>query len=112
MAARDLSGAVVVITGASSGVGRAAARRFASAGARVVLTARRTQALQDLAAELGPRALAVPADVAEPEAVARVARRAAERFGGIDVWVNNAAVVAFGRLVDVPADAFARVLDV
>src|SRR3982750_2611209 len=80
MASRELAGAVVVITGASSGIGRAAARRFAAAGARVVVTARRTQALQDLVADLGPAAIAVPADVADAEAVARVAQRAAERF--------------------------------
>src|SRR4051812_11964634 len=112
MASRDLAGSVAVITGASSGIGRAAAKRFAAAGARVVLTARRTQALQDLAAELGPAALAVPADVAAPEAVARVAQRAVERFGGIDVWVNNAATVAFGRLTDIPPEAFDRVIAV
>src|SRR3954463_5331071 len=76
MASRDLTGAVVVVTGASSGIGRAAARRFAAAGARVVLTARRTHALQDLAAELGPTAIAVTADVADAQAVGRVAERA------------------------------------
>src|SRR4051794_29630842 len=112
MASRDLNGAVVVVTGASSGIGRAAARRFAAAGARVVVTARRAQALQELAAEIGPTAIAVPADAADAAAVARVAERAVERFGGIDVWVNNAATVAFGRLADIPPEAFDRVIAV
>src|SRR4051794_9347200 len=111
--ARNLEQAVVVVTGASSGIGRAAARRFAAAGAAVVVTARRERALAELTRELGGhRALAVAADVGDPEAVDGVARAAADRFGGIDVWVNNASVAAFGRLQDIPPDAFARVLEV
>jgi NAD(P)-dependent dehydrogenase (short-subunit alcohol dehydrogenase family) len=107
-----LQGTVVVLTGASSGIGRATAHELARQGASVVLTARREGPLQELAAELGERALAVPADVTDPAQVEEVARRAVERFGGIDVWVNNAAVTAFGRFEALPAEAFARVIEV
>ncbi len=109
----DLHDAVVVVTGASSGIGRAAAKRFAAQGAKVVVTARRTQALADLVTELGrDRALAVPGDMSDPVVAERVATAAVERFGRLDVWVNNASVVAFGRIQDMPPEAFARVIDV
>jgi short-subunit dehydrogenase len=107
-----LDQAVVVITGASSGIGRAAARRFRQNGASVVLTARRGEALEELATELAPEALAIAGDVSDPEHLQRVAREAVARFGRIDVWVNNASVVAFGRIADIPPDEYSRVLDV
>lgn len=108
---KTLNGTIVVITGASSGIGRATARRFAAEGAFVVLAARRESALRRLESELGSRALAVPTDVTDEEAVRALAARAADRFGGIDVWVNNAAVTAFGRFEDIPPDAFQRVIE-
>jgi short-subunit dehydrogenase len=89
----------VVITGASSGIGRATAPAFAKRGATVALAARRQDVLREVAAEcaaLGGRALAVPTDVTDPEAVAELARRADEAFGGIDVWINNAATGVLG----------------
>jgi NAD(P)-dependent dehydrogenase (short-subunit alcohol dehydrogenase family) len=111
---RSLEGSVVVVTGASRGIGRATAKLFAERGASVVLAARQEGALVEAAAEceaLGGRALAVPMDVADHEAVEELARRAEERFGGIDVWVNGAVLLAFGRLEDVPAAANRRVVE-
>lgn len=110
-----IKGSVVVITGASSGIGRAAALRFAQEGADVVLAARRAQALKDLAAECekaGVRALAVPADVSDVAAVDQLAERAVAVFGRIDVWLNDAAVGVYARFDDIPPEDFQRVLDV
>jgi short-subunit dehydrogenase len=107
-------GAVVVITGASRGIGRATARLFAERGASVVLAARSEEALLEAAAEceaLGGRALAVPTDVASWGAVEELVRRVVEHFGRVDVWVNNAVLVAVGRLEDVPPEANQRVVE-
>ncbi|WP_437755651.1 SDR family oxidoreductase [Sorangium sp. So ce1389] len=106
--------AVVVITGASSGIGRATALEFARRGAAVTLTARREQPLRELAAECeqaGGRALVVPADVTNEAAVLEVARRTTEAFGRIDVWVNNAAVTLFGLFERTPSEPFRRVIE-
>ena len=103
----------MVIVGASSGIGRAAAQRFAREGARLVLAARRTAALRVVAAEcaaLGAEALVVPTDVTEAEALRHLVAEALRRFGRVDVWVNNAGVGAVGRFVDVPMAAHERVL--
>ncbi|HYG85085.1 MAG TPA: SDR family oxidoreductase [Azospirillum sp.] len=104
---------VVVVTGASSGIGRATAAAFAQEGAAVVLAARRDAALHDAAEECldaGGRAMVVPTDVTDPDQVNHLARRAIEAFGGIDVWVNNAGVIAFGRFEETPVEAFEQVM--
>jgi NAD(P)-dependent dehydrogenase (short-subunit alcohol dehydrogenase family) len=112
---RDLSESVVVITGASSGIGRAAALQFAEQGSRLVLAARRREALDDLARQceaLGGRAVSYALDVSNEDAVRSLARHAVDSFGRIDVWVNNAAVTLFGRFEEIPSEAFRRVVDV
>jgi short-subunit dehydrogenase len=111
---RRLRESVVVITGASSGIGRATALEFAERGATLVLAARREQALQEAARDVGRRgghAVVVPTDVTKEADVEALARTAIERFGRIDVWVNNAAVSLFGRLDEVPIEDFRRVIE-
>jgi NAD(P)-dependent dehydrogenase (short-subunit alcohol dehydrogenase family) len=107
-------GAVVVVTGASSGIGRATAFAFARKGAKLVVGARRPQPLEEVAAEcrrLARDAIAVPTDVTDERAVHTLARRAVERFGSLDVWINNAGVALWSRFEDVPPDLFRRVVD-
>jgi NAD(P)-dependent dehydrogenase (short-subunit alcohol dehydrogenase family) len=105
---------IVVVTGASSGIGRATAGAFADDGAVVVITARREEALEALARELrerGAEVLPVAADVTDPAAVEALADRVVDRFGRIDVWVNNASVIAYGRLDEVPVEVWHRVVE-
>lgn len=104
----------MVLTGASSGIGRAAALLFAAREARLVLAARGAAALEEVAAECrarGAAAEAVPTDVSDENAVGELARAAVARMGGFDVWVNDAGIAAFGSFLDVPAPAFRRVLE-
>lgn len=90
----------MVITGASSGIGAAVAERLAARGARVVLAARREAQLKEIAARCGPECLVVVADVTRREEVRRLLAGAIERFGRVDVWINNA-----GRGISKPVSA-------
>lgn len=113
-ALKALEDQVVVLTGASAGIGLATARRLAARGARLVLVARNGAALDDLVREIegaGGQALAVPADVGDREAVANVRRRAVERFGRIDTWINDAGVSIYGAVTDVPWEDQRKLFD-
>jgi NADP-dependent 3-hydroxy acid dehydrogenase YdfG len=109
--ARDLTGTVVMITGASSGIGRAAARLLVGAGANVVLGARRKERLDDLVADLGhDRAVAVAGDVCDPDDNHALAAAAVERFGRLDSLVANAGVGAYGGVLDHTDDELAEMI--
>ncbi|PVE24545.1 short chain dehydrogenase [Microvirga sp. KLBC 81] len=113
--AREMAGLSVVITGASSGIGRAAARAFAQRGAHVTLAARRAELLEEVAREcrdLGGEAIAVPADVTDAEAVAELAEEALRAFGRIDVWINNAGSGVFGPYQDADLALHRRTIEV
>src|SRR5687768_9129340 len=101
----SVRGSVVVITGASSGIGRATALELARRGAKLVLAGRREDSLEDVAMQClqhGVPARVVATDVTDPEAVASLGRIAIETFGRIDVWLNNAGVFALGSLDQTP----------
>lgn len=108
---------VIVITGASSGIGLVTARMAAKRGARVVLTARNSQALEQAAGEItrdeSSRGMAtyLAGDVCDESALRRVAEEAVSRFGRIDTWVNGAGVSVYGRLLDVSLEDQRRVFD-
>src|SRR4051812_19292224 len=111
----NLAQKTVVITGASSGIGRAAALHFAQEGANLVLAARREEALQSIAEECqkkGVAAMAVPTDVSDKDAVENLAQQAFDKFGSIDIWVNNAGVYNMARFEDTPLEEFQRLMDV
>src|SRR3712207_4077590 len=110
-----IAGRTFVVTGASSGFGRGVALKLASYGANVVLAARRTEVLEEAAGEVraaGGQPLVVTTDVAKPEQVERLADAAVERFGRIDVWINNAGIGAIGRFEEIPVEDHARIIDV
>jgi NAD(P)-dependent dehydrogenase (short-subunit alcohol dehydrogenase family) len=106
---------VVVVTGASAGVGRATVREFARCGADVALIARGTEGLEAARREveaLGGRALVLPADVADPDQVEAAAARAEAELGPIDIWINNAFAGIFARLLETAPEEFRRVTEV
>src|SRR6202161_3647384 len=106
---------VALVTGASAGVGRATAVALARHGSDVALLARGEAGLAAAAAEVesrGSRALILPADVADFDAVDRAASRAEEELGPLDVWVNNAMTTSFSPLSDTKPDDFRRAIEV
>jgi NAD(P)-dependent dehydrogenase (short-subunit alcohol dehydrogenase family) len=115
MAVRTVRGTTVVITGATSGIGRETAREFARTRARVVLAGRREERLQELVTEIeskGGEALAVPTDVSDQKQVERLIERAMKRFGRVDTLVNNAGVGIAARFEDQSLEDFRRVMEV
>lgn len=105
---------VIVITGASSGIGLVTARAAAGRGAAVVLVARQRSAIDEAAEDIrrcGGRAASFAADVADAEAVRGAARQALERFGALDTWVNNAGVSSYGRLDQTPPEEHRRIFE-
>jgi NAD(P)-dependent dehydrogenase (short-subunit alcohol dehydrogenase family) len=106
---------VVVITGASAGIGRATARAFAQQGAAIGLIARGREGLEGARRDveaLGGKALVLPADVADAAAVEQAAERVEAELGPIDTWVNNAMVTVFAPVTEISADEFRRVTEV
>lgn len=111
---RPLHEQVIVITGASSGIGLTTARMAAKAGAKVVAVARNGTALRELVEEIraaGGQASFAVADVGRQEQVEQAAAEAVRAFGSFDTWVNNAGVSIFGRIIDVPLLSWHRMLD-
>ena len=111
---KKLKKQVIVITGASSGIGLVTARMASAAGASLVLAARSESALQRLVDELeqdGGRATYVVADVSQQDDVHRIAQHAISTFGGFDTWVNNAGVSMYGKLTEVPVEDMRKLFD-
>jgi NADP-dependent 3-hydroxy acid dehydrogenase YdfG len=111
----DIQGKVVVITGASSGLGEATARFLHAQGARVVLGARRVERIKSLAEELsgrGGEALALPTDVTHPEQVKKLVDAAAQAYGRVDVMLNNAGLMPHSLLERLKIDDWNRTIDV
>jgi short-subunit dehydrogenase len=112
---KPLNEQVIVITGASSGIGLCTARTAARRGAKVVLAARSDETLDDVVRDItaaGGTAIAVHCDVADRAQVERVAAEAVGRFGRIDTWVNNAGLSIYGKLDEVPESDVRRLFDV
>ncbi|CAM4101130.1 SDR family oxidoreductase [Palleronia rufa] len=105
----------IVISGASAGVGRATARRFAAPGARIALIARSGRRLEAAAQEVrraGGQALVLPLDVADAAAVEDAAEKTEQAFGPIDIWINVAMVTVLARVIDTEPDEYRRVTEV
>lgn len=114
-APRDLDRTVALVTGASSGIGAAAARSLAERGATVALVARRAERLEQLAGEIadaGGTALPLEADVSEQEQARSAVERAVEELGRLDVLVNNAGVMLLGPIVEAPVEEWERMVQV
>ncbi len=107
-----LAGRVAVVTGASSGIGEATARLLAKEGCNVVLAARREDRLTALAAELGEGALVAPTDVSDPAACAALVARTLERFGSLDILINNAGLGLYGSIAEGDPEDWRKMFDV
>ena len=109
--AERFAGKIVLVTGAGSGIGAATVRRFATEGASVVLVDQGADKLRDVVQTLGGvDALTVAADISDLEAVEHFVRQAVDRFGRIDVLVNNAGTVVTGGITDIPVEEWRRIM--
>lgn len=109
----DFKGKTVVITGASKGIGKATAYAFAEVGANVALLARSADALESIARDIGPTALAVTADVADAASVAAAVTQTVDTFGSVDVLINNAGMVEpIARMSDADPADWAHVINI
>jgi NAD(P)-dependent dehydrogenase (short-subunit alcohol dehydrogenase family) len=113
MTSQDLTGRTAIITGASRGIGLAIAQQLAAAGANVVLTARKQEAAEAAAAQVGPRALGVGAHAVDEDAARRCVDLTLERFGSVDILINNAGTnPAYGPLIDQDHARFIKIVEV
>jgi NAD(P)-dependent dehydrogenase (short-subunit alcohol dehydrogenase family) len=96
-----LANKIAIVTGAGSGIGRACALAFGSEGARVALVGRRIERLQEVARDIGERALVISADISQKQEIARVVAATAAHFGGLNVLVNNAGVLFPGTAEEI-----------
>ncbi|MGH3705011.1 MAG: SDR family oxidoreductase, partial [Agromyces sp.] len=110
-ARRALDGKVVLVTGASSGIGRATALALSTAGARVAVGARRVDRLESLVDAAPGEAIALRLDVTDPASVERAVGEAVERFGRLDALVNNAGLMQSGMILDADVREWQRMVD-
>ena len=109
----NLAGKTAIVTGASSGIGEATARLLAKKGCNVVLAARREDKLEGLASELGDeRTLVFPSDVTDPSACSALIEGAVDRFGSVDVLVNNAGLGLYGSIIEADPEDWRKMFDV
>ena len=113
MTQQTLTGKTALITGASRGIGEASARAFAAAGANVILCARSTNVITDIASTIGDKALALPCDVSDATAVSDVVAATIEHFGNLDILIGNAGMIEpISMMTDTDPDAFSKAIDV
>jgi ribitol 2-dehydrogenase len=107
---QSLAGKVAIVTGASSGIGRAVACLFAARGVKQILTARSADKLAALAKQLDSDTLVVPADMTKPDDVARIVERATGKYGRVDILLANAGVYIEGKVIDGEPDAWDQLI--